>query len=189
MMKRAIALAAMALLLAAGGMSASAQAAEPEILDPALDHPPPFADIVSVDLEVISQKGQPYVQVTWELSGDISGASRNLAIGYNFTAKVGKCDLTARWYAYPQPLELAGYATGGAGALCGTREIGAGFKLAGPKVSVQVPIRDMKSVSPGATMTELRAWTAYLEAWAGDDQGVLAMTGDVATSDKPWTVG
>lgn len=167
----------------------NARAGDPEIQDPALDHPPPFADILSVDLALISEKGQPYLQVTWELAGDISGATRNLMIGYDFSAKVGKCDLKVVWYAYPQVTEPAGLPPGSAGAACGAKDLGGQYKLDGSKVSVQVAMRDMKGVSPGMKMTELKAWTAYTEGLAGDDTGVLASTGDVATSDKPWTIG
>ena len=188
-MKRSLISVVLAGLLVFGAPSLNAQAAEPEITDPALDHPPPFADILSVDLEVISQKGQSYLQVTWELAGDVTGAPRNLLIGYNFSGKAGKCDLRVLWYAYPQATEPAGYPTGSAGALCGTKDLGGQYKLDGSKVSVQVAMRDMKGVSPGTVVTELKAWTAYTEGLAGDDTGVLANTGDAAASDKPWTLG
>ena len=187
-MKRALASVLLAGLLVFGAMSPGARAGEPEIQDPALDHPPPFADIISVDLEMTTQKGQPYFQVTWEMAGDVSGASRNLMIGYDFSAKVGKCDLRVVWYAFPQPLEAAGYPTGSANSWCGAKEMGGTYKVDGSKASIQIPLRDMKGVSVGMTMTELKAWTAYTEALAGDDTGLLAGTGDAAASDKPWTL-
>ena len=171
------------------GLAPNAHAGEAEIQDPALDHPPPFADILSVDLEMITQKGQPYLQVTWELAGDISGASRNLMVGYNFTGKAGKCDLRVLWYAYPQVTEPAGLPPGSAGSLCGAKEAGGQYKLDGSKVSVQVPLKDLKGVTPGTVVTDLKAWTAYTEGLAGDDTGLLAGTGDSAASDKPWTIG
>lgn len=187
-MKRTLALSVTCLFVLAAALAPATRAGEPEIQDPALDHPVPFADITSVDLEVLNQKGQSYLQVTWELAADVSGEARNLTIGYDFSAKVGKCDLRVLWYAYPQYLEPGGYPTGSAGALCGTKELGGTYTLNGSKVSVQVPMRDMKGVALGMKMTELKAWTAPLESWANDDTGALAMIGDQATSDKPWTI-
>ncbi len=176
-----------------GGLAPASDAATPQIVDPALDHPVPFEDIVSVELKVVVQKGRDYLQTTFTMSGEVSDASRNAMTGYDFSAKVGTCDLIIVWYAYPMVTEPAGLPTGSVGTHCGAtgKDVGGSFKFGGNTVTITSPMQDLKSkgVVRGAKMTKLEAHTAPLEGLAGDDEGALALLGDSSGSDKAWTVG
>lgn len=170
-----------------------ARAATPQIVDPALDHPLPWADLVSVELGVTKVRNRDFLSVTFTTSGEISDPSRNTLTGYTFQGKAGTCELTVLWYAFPMVTEPAGLPPGSPGAFCGAagKDLGGSFTRKGNSVTVLVPMQDMagKGVVKGASMTNLTAHTALLEGIAGDDTGLLANTGDAAASDKPWVIG
>ena len=172
------------------GLSPDARAATPQIVDPALDHPAPFADLTSVELKATKVRGRDFLEVTFTVAGEISAPSRNLMTGYTFNGKVGKCELYVLWYAYPMLTEPAGLPTGSSGAHCGKagKDVGGSYRIKGNAVIVTVPLQDLKGVTRGATVTELKAHTALIEGLDGDDNGVLAYTGDAATGSKPWTI-
>jgi hypothetical protein len=168
-----------------------ARAAAPQIVDPALDQPAPWADLVGVELSFTQKKAKPYLTVAFTVSGEISAPSRNAMTGYTFLGKVGKCDLIVQWYAYP--MAEPALPPGSAGSQCGEtgKDLGGTFVIKGNTVTVTVPMQDMasKGAVKGATMTDLSAHTAPLEGLNNDDEDVLAMAGDSAVGTKPWVIG
>ena len=177
----------LALLASLAGGPARA-AAEPQIVDPELDYPPPFADLVSVELAVTEKKGISSLEVKFTLAGEISAPSRNLMYGYHFEGKVGKCDLRVGFLAYPMATEPAGLPLGSAGGECvgSAKQAGGTFKIEGNTITVPIALGDLAGVVKGATITDLRATTSPGEGLNGDD---TSAAGDAATGDKPWTIG
>ena len=98
---------ALALLASLIGGPARA-AATPQIVDPALDYPVPFADLVSVDLSVTEKRGVSSLEVKFTLALDVIAETRNLMYGYHFLGKVGKCELDVYVNVFPTLTEPAG---------------------------------------------------------------------------------
>lgn len=159
----------------------------PQIVDPAGDHPVPFMDLTAVRLGVAEVKGSPVLRVEFTTAGPISPESRATMTGYNFRAKVDKCALLVRFMGYPDGVFTA---AGDAVARCeGGRDAGGTFRINGKSVVVDVPLRDLKGVAVGRTMTDLRAGTSPGEGMYHDDTTAPAAAGDSAASSKPWTIG
>ena len=107
--------------------------------------------------------------------------------GYSFTARVGSCDLLVRFVAYPDgAFDSAGFVT----AKCGAagRDVGGTFKLNDAVVVVTTPLRDLKGVAVGQTMTQLRAFTSPAEGMYHDDTTAPSALGDAASSDRGWVI-
>ncbi len=187
MTRRAIPLALVALLLIGLGQPVSAKV-EPQITDPTLDYPVPFGDLSAVSVAVATARGGQRLEVTFQVAADISAESRNLMIGYEFRAQVGKCELIAGWNAFPSVTENAGLPAGSAGAQCGEtgREITGTFRIAGNTVTAEIPLQDLKGIAIGDTMKGLSASTAPGKGLNGDD---TRPAGDAAASDKNWVLG
>lgn len=108
--------------------------------------------------------------------------------GYNFTAKVGKCDLLVRYIGYPDG--VAG-GTEFATTKCGEsgRDVGGTSSRTENTITVQSPLRDLRGVAPGMTMTDLAAFNSPVEGMYHDDTTAPSAAGDAASSDKPWVIG
>lgn len=160
----------------------------PQITDPELDYPVPFADLTAVTVAVAAARGGDRLEVTFEVAGDITPEGRNLMTGYEFRAQVGKCDLIAGWNAFPSVTENAGLPAGSAGAQCGEtgREIAGTFRISGNTVTAEIPLQDLKGVSVGDSMKDLTANTAPGRGLNGDDTSAL---GDAAADDRAWVLG
>jgi hypothetical protein len=178
---------ALALVGVAGIPVAADAKLAPQITDPSLDYPVPFGDLVSVGVSVVSAKGGDRLEVAFKVAGAISPEGRNLMFGYEFRAKVGKCDLAAGFNAFPSVTENAGLPAGASGAQCGAtgREIEGTFRIQGDTVTAEIPLRDLKGVALGNPMTGLTASTAPGRGFNGDD---TRAAGDAATSDKAWVL-
>ena len=174
------------LALAAGWTASPATAATPQIEDPAGDHPAPFMDFTAVELAVGQNKSGPVLETTFVLSGEISPETRATMTGYSFTAKVGKCDLLVRFVGYPDgAFDAAGFAS----TMCGDRDVGGTWKISDNTVTVISPLRDLKGVAVGETMTDLAAFSSPAEGMYHDDTTAPSALGDAASSDKPWKIG
>lgn len=168
-----------------------ASAPPPQIEDPAGDHPAPFMDLTAVSLRVAPGKGGPQLETTFTLAGTTGDAVRASMTGYSFTATVGKCDLLVRFIGYP---DGAASSTGFPTAKCGAngRDVGGTFTLKDNTITVRSPLRDLKGVAVGQTMTKLAAFTMPLEGQYHDDNTIArrpAAAGDTASSNKPWVIG
>lgn len=172
------------------GAPSPALAVAPQITDPALDHPAPFADLLAVTVSVAPARTGDRLEVAFKVAGAISPESRNAMTGYNFRASFPGCELAVGFNAFPSLTENAGLPAGSSGAQCGAagREITGTFRIKGDTVVAEIPLRDLKGVSVGGTMKKLVAWTAPVQGFDGDDTGTLAMGGDRASSDKTWTL-
>lgn len=162
-------------------------AAADQIADPAGDHPVPFMDLTGVGLGLTSVRGAPALRVTFTLAGAISPESRTTMTGYSFTSKVGSCALLVRFVGYPDgTFGASGFAT----AKCGAngRDVGGTFKIAGSTITVITPLRDLKVVTAGQTMTDLKAFTSPGEGMYHDDTTAPSAAGDAASSNKPWVI-
>ena len=175
-----------ALILCGATLTAPVRAGAPQIEDPAGDHPVPFMDFTGVSLAVVPGKGGPALETTFLLSGMVGAESRATMTGYSLTAKVGKCDLLVRFVGYPDgAFDASGFVT----TKCGDgRDVGGSFKITDTTIAVQSPLRDLKGVEIGLTMTELAAFNAPVEGMYHDDTTAPAAAGDAAASDKPWTI-
>ena len=173
-------------MLAVAALPATADGPS-QIEDAAGDHPVPFMDLTSVTLGVGQTKSGPALEVSFALSGAVSPESRATMTGYSFTAKVGKCDLLVRFVGYPDGVFGA---SGFASSMCaaGGRDTGGTYKVDDNVVTVMVPLRDLKGVVVGATMTDLKAFTSPGEGMYHDDTTAPSAAGDAAASDKPWTI-
>ena len=164
-----------------------ATAAGPQIEDPAGDHPVPFMDFTAVKLAVVQTKAGAALETSFVLAGAVSPESRATMTGYSFTAKVGKCDLLVRFVGYPDgAFDAAGFATTKCGA--DGRDIGGTFKITDNTVAVTSPLRDLKGVAIGQTMTDLAAFNSPGEGMYHDDTTAPSALGDAASSDKTWTI-
>lgn len=180
------ALAAVSMLLAASQPGRPESA--PQIEDPEGDHPVPFMDLTAVSLGVAQTKSGPALEVSFTLAGEVSPESRTTMTGYSFTAKVGKCDLLVRFVGYPDDVfEANGFAS----SMCseGGRDAGGQYTITDNTVTVLAPLRDLKGVEVGQTMTELSAFTSPGEGMYHDDTTAPSAAGDAASSDDPWTIG
>ncbi|MBW3536478.1 MAG: hypothetical protein KY395_01735 [Actinobacteria bacterium] len=180
------ALAALSMLLLAV-YPGNADDREPQIEDPAGDHPVPFMDLTAVTLALAATKSGPALEVSFTLSGAVSPESRASMTGYNFTAKVGNCDLLVRFIGYPDGVFSS---NGFASSMCsaGGRDAGGSYTITDNTVTVLAPLRDLRGVSAGQTMTDLRAFTSPAEGMYHDDTTAPSAAGDAASSDKPWTI-
>ena len=172
--------------LLAGGSSLSARAGGPQLVDPAGDHPVPWADLTGVELKLGpgNVRTGPVLDLTFIVSGAISPESRNMMTGYNFSAKIGSCKFSAGFNAFPSATEGA-LPAGSAGAICeGGKQLEPPFKIKGNTVTLSIGIRDLKGVVAGAVVSKMTASTVPVQGFAGDDTGALALTGDTAASDK-----
>ena len=186
MMKRLLSLTALASLLLFGALSPAARASGPQLEDPEGDHPVPWADLTGVELKLApgTVRTGPLLEVTFWVAGAISPESRNTMTGYNFNATIGSCKFSAGYLAYPSVTD-AELGAGSAGAMCeGGKELAPPFEVKDNTVTLKIALRDLKGVGAGAMVSEMSAWTALTEGFAGDDTGALAMTGDSAASDK-----
>lgn len=185
--KSLAALAALAMLLG-GSSPGTAEGPEPQIEDPAGDHPVPFMDLTAVTLALAATKSGPALEVSFTLSGEISPESRAAMTGYNFMAKVGQCDLLVRFIGYPDGVFAS---NGFVSSMCGAggRDAGGTFTITDNTVTVLAPLRDLKGVAAGQTMTELSAFTSPGEGMYHDDTTAPSAAGDAASSDDPWTIG
>ena len=188
-MRRRLTFAVCLLLVAAGAMAGSpAGAASPQIEDPAGDHPVPFMDFTGVTLSVGQGKSGPYLETTFLLAGAVGDVSQASMTGYSFTAKVGKCDLLVRYIGYPE-----GVASGTefATTKCGAsgRDVGGKASRTEDTITVQSPLRDLKGVAIGQTMTNLAAFNTPAEGQYHDETTAPSVLGDAASSDKPWVIG
>lgn len=187
-MRRILITVPLALAVLLSVLGGPARAGAPQITDPALDYPPPFADLVSVELSVAEKVGGSSMVVKFTLAGDVIDQTRNLMYAYTLMGKVGKCELSVGFYAYPTATELAGVApAGSAGAWCegSTKEAAGTFQIEGPTITMRVPLADLPGFVKGATITDLRAVTSPGTGLNGDD---TSAAGDFASTDKPWTI-
>ena len=170
----------------AGGLAAApVTAASPQIEDPAGDHPVPFMDFTAVELAVGQGRTGPVLETSFVLSGPITPESRATMTGYSFTAKVGKCDLLIRFVGYPDGVfDAAGFVT----TACGGRDVGGTWKITDNTVTVYSPLRDLKGVGIGQTMTDLAAFNSPGEGMYHDDTTAPSALGDAASTDKSWTI-
>ena len=187
MARRLLTAALAALILGAMAGHSPTQAAGSQIEDPAGDHPAPFMDFTAVNLAVVPAKAGPALETTFVLSGLVGAESRATMTGYSLTAKIGKCDLLIRFIGYPDgAFDAAGFVT----SKCGEgRDVGGTYKLSDTTITVQTPLRDLKGVEVGGTMTDLAAFNAPVEGMYHDDTTAPAAAGDAASSDKSWTIG
>ena len=188
-MRRRLTIGLCVLLALASGLAASpGRAASPQIEDPAGDHPVPFMDFTAVTLSVGHGKSGPYLETTFTLAGLVGDVSQTSMTGYSFTAKVGKCDLLVRYIGYPEG--VAGgteFATTKCGA--GGRDIGGKASRTENTITVQSPLRDLKGVAVGQTMTNLAAFNTPAEGQYHDETTAPSVLGDAASSDKSWVIG
>ena len=178
-------------LFIAGGLAPTVSAAPPapQIEDPAGDHPVPFMDFTEVRLAVVPAKSGLALETTFVLAGAVTPESRTTMTGYSFTAKVGKCDLLVRFIGYPDG-GVVSASPGFVTTKCGEgRDIGGTWKINDNRVIVLSPLRDLKGVAIGATMTDLAAFNAPGEGQYHDDTTAPAVAGDAASSAKSWTIG
>jgi hypothetical protein len=181
-------LAAVLVLGALVALPLPGRASSDQIADSAGDHPVPFMDITGVGLGLTSAKGAQFLRVTFTLAGAVSPESRATQTGYSFTATVGKCDLLVRFVGYPDDVvDAAGFATTRCGA--DGKDVGGTFKIQDNTVTVLSPLRDLKGVTPGLTMTDLGAYTSPVEGMYHDETTAPSAAGDAASSDKPWVIG
>ena len=160
----------------------------PQIEDPAGDHPVPFMDFTAVHLAVGQGKTGPVLETSFVLAGAITPETRATMTGYSFTAKVGKCDLLIRFVGYPDGVfDATGFATTKCGA--DGRDAGGTWKITDKTVTVYSPLRDLKDVSIGQTMTDLAAFNSPAEGMYHDDTTAPSALGDAASSDKSWVIG
>lgn len=186
MILRILASVAAALLLAVGA-AVPAPASSDQIQDPSLDYPIPSLDITSVGLALAQVKGAPHLQVKFTLAGPIGPEAGATQTGYTFQGTVGKCSLLMRFF----PAAEGGVVGASTTTRCGDsgRDVGGITKVAGNTLTILAPLRDLKDVQPGAAMKDLTAFTSPAEG-GYHDMGVPGyMAGDVASSDKPWTIG
>ena len=153
--RRSIVGLAVFVVLASGFVARPVSAAAPQIEDPAGDHPVPFMDFTAVKLAIGQDKTGPVLETSFVLAGAVSPESRATMTGYSFTAKVGKCDLLIRFVGYPD-----GAFTSFATTACGDRDTGGTWKIAGNTITVFSPLRDLKGVAVGQTMTKLAAFNS-----------------------------
>ena len=175
-------------ILALVAIAPPAISAAPQIEDPAGDHPVPFMDFTAVTLSVGHGKSGPYLETTFSLAGLVGDASQTSMTGYSFTAKVGKCDLLVRYIGYPEG--VAGgteFATTKCGA--GGRDVGGKASRTENTITVQSPLRDLKGVAIGQTMTNLAAFNTPAEGQYHDETTAPSVLGDAASSDKSWVIG
>jgi len=132
-MTRRLCLLALCLTLLVLNATSTPAAVQPQITDPALDYPVPFADLTAVTVAVGTARGGDRLEITFQVSSDTTPEGRNLMTGYEFRAQVGKCELIAGWNAFPSVTENAGIPAGSAGARCGEtgREIDGTFRISG----------------------------------------------------------
>lgn len=187
-MPRSLCLLALCLTLLVLNATPTPAAVQPQITDPALDYPVPFADLTAVTVAVGTARGADRLEITFQVSSDITPEGRNLMTGYEFRAQVGKCELIAGWNAFPSVTENAGIPAGSAGAQCGEsgREITGTFRITGNTVTAEIPLQDLKGVALGDQMKKLSASTAPGRGLNGDD---TRAAGDAASSDKTWVLG
>lgn len=189
-MRRRLISAVLAVLTLASGWALPVNAAPPQIEDPAGDHPVPFMDFTSVALAVGQGKTGPYLETTFTLAGMLGQASQTSMTGYSFTATVGKCELLVRYIGYPEGGVISSgtqFVTTKCGA--GGRDVGGTASLTENTITVRSPLRDLKGVAIGQTMTNLAAFNAPGEGQYHDDTTAPWAVGDAASSDKPWTIG
>ena len=174
-------------MLAVASYPATADGPAPQIEDPAGDHPAPFMDLTAVALRLAPTKSGPALEVSFTLSGAVSPESRASMTGYNFVAKVGRCDLLVRFIGYPDGVFAS---NGFVSSMCGAggRDAGGSFTITDNTVTVLAPLRDLKGVAAGQTMTDLSAFTSPGEGMYHDDTTAPSAAGDAAASDKPWTI-
>lgn len=186
-MRKLLALVLAALALAA--VVSPGRAAEDQIADAAGDNPVPFLDLTGVGLAVTSVKGTQYLQTKFILSGPVSPESRVLMTGYSFTSKVAKCELLVRFVALPDGGVFT--APGAVATRCGAdgRDVSGTFRIVDNTITVLSPLRDLKEVTLGQTMTDLRAFTSPGEEIYHDETTAPSALGDTATSDKSWLIG
>lgn len=178
----------LAVLVLAAVAAPPGSAKTAQIEDPAGDHPVPFMDFTAVSLAVVTGKSGLALETTFLLAGLVGSESRSTMTGYSFTAKVGKCDLLVRFVGYPDgAFDAAGFAT----TKCGEsgRDVGGTYSLTENTIVVQSPLRDLKGVAVGQTMTDLAAFNSPGEGMYHDDTTAPSAAGDAASSDKPWTIG
>lgn len=182
MLASLIAMGACALLLG----PTPVRAADPQITDPAGDHPADFADLTAVTLSVRTIEGREYLDVTFGVAGAITGTNRAVMTGYVFEATVGECLLTVSVNSYPDALGPAGLPSGSPHAECegSDADLPGGYEYGEKTATVVVGLGDLPGLVKGAAMTELRAHTAWLQG-AISTGGAI---GDEASSDKPWTI-
>lgn len=179
----------------AAAFAPGASASGPQIEDAEGDHPVPWVDLTAVQLELVPAKGGQVLEVSFTTSGPITPENRNMMTGYTFQAAAGKgkgakdkvCDLTVIYYAYPSATETL-LPAGSAGATCGGKELSPPFRIDENTVTISVALRDLKDVGVGTVLSDLKAHTAPLEGFDGDDTGLLAQAGDHASSDKSWKI-
>ena len=153
----------LAVLVLAAVAAPPGSAKTAQIEDPAGDHPVPFMDFTAVSLAVVTGKSGLALETTFLLAGLVGSESRSTMTGYSFTAKVGKCDLLVRFVGYPDgAFDAAGFAT----TKCGEsgRDVGGTYSLTENTIVVQSPLRDLKGVAVGQTMTDLAAFNSPGEA-------------------------
>lgn len=173
-------------LVALVAVAPQAHAKAPQIEDPEGDHPVPFMDFTEVRLALGRTKAGPALETTFVLAGAITPESRATMTGYSFTAKVGSCDLLVRFVGYPDggAFDAAGFAS----TMCGGRDVGGTWRITDNTVTVISPLRDLKGVGVGQTMTDLAAFSSPAEGMYHDDTTAPSALGDAASSDKPWTI-
>lgn len=194
-MRRVLSLGALSALLIAGAFAPGASANGPQIEDPEGDHPVPWVDLTAVQLQLVPAKGGQVLEVTFTTSGPITPENRNMMTGYTFNATAGKgkgakektCDLAVIYYAYPSATETL-LPAGSAGASCGGKDLSPPFRVDDNTVTISVALRDLTDVGVGTVLSDLTAKTAPFEGFDGDDTGLLAETGDRASSDKSWKI-